>query len=332
MNIDQVIGKLMGDGSIGEERSALDAWKKEAEENAKGLEEMQKIATLSSTLNGYQDFNADNAWDSFSDTLKEDSATVQLSADSKVITENHKTSIFSLKNLARIAAIAVAVVGSLFLINSILNPTITEVESKTYSSSLEMMNLDLIDGTHVTLDKNSDLKVLNDRDVALTGRAHFDVQRNESKQFTIDLPVGSVTVLGTEFTIDADDKTTEVYVSEGSVRYELANQTYTLVAGDLVKVTNNVVTKLKVRNDNINSWKDQTLMFRDNNMVEVVAALSRHFKEAIFIENPKDFANCNVMNVFSNSTLVDILNGLSKTHGLKFQIREDKYYLVSAKC
>jgi len=332
MNIDQIIGKLMGDGSVGEERSALDAWKKEAEENAKALEEIQKIAAFSSTMTGYKDFNVDSAWDSFSDTLIDNNGPDQKSLNTETDTNTKKASIFSIKNFSRVAAVAVLAIGSLFLINMFLNPKSVELAPDSYSSTMTLMNFDLADGTQVTLDKNSDLNVLKDREVSLKGRAHFDVQRDESKQFTIDMPVGKVIVLGTEFTIDADDNTTEVFVEEGSVRYELGDRTWTLVAGDLVKVSNNEGVKLRVRDENQDSWKDQRLVFRDNNMVEVVDALSRHFKKDIVIENKKDFTNCNVMDVFTNSTLIDILNGLSKTHGLKFQIRDNKYYIVSAKC
>jgi len=325
MNIDQIIGKLMGDGSVGEEKSALEDWKKEAEENMKALADMRKIESLSNTLNGYEDFNVDNAWDTFSKNL--DEGLVKIGVE-----KEQKASIFSIKNLSKIAAIFVVVIGSVFLINLVLNPAIDSDVTKSYSASLEAMDFDLTDGTHITLDKNSDMKVLNLRDVSLIGRAHFDVKRDESKQFKINLPVGKIIVLGTEFTVDADKNTTEVYITEGSVRYELANRTWTLVAGDLVKVVDNEVTVLKGRNDNYDSWKDQRLIFRDNNMVEVVDALSRHFKKEIIIENEKEFSKCNVMDVFTNSSLNDILNGLSKTHGLKYELKDNKVFIVSSKC
>ena len=76
-------------------------------------------------------------------------------------------------------------------------------------------------------------------------------------------------MLGTQFTVDSDANSTEIHVTEGSVQYSLGDQTYILVEGDLVKVVNNEVTKLKSRDDNYDSWKNKRLMFRDNNMVEV---------------------------------------------------------------
>jgi ferric-dicitrate binding protein FerR (iron transport regulator) len=314
----------MGDDSIGEEKNALDAWKKEAEDNIKALQDMQKIASLSNTLGGYEDFNADQAWESFSAQLEKEKTSDPPNAK--------KTSIFSIKYLSRIAAILIVVFGSTFLINQWIKPASVIDETPSYFAETETLNFGLKDGTSVTLDKNSNLKVIKERNVSLLGRAHFEVERDEANQFSIDVPIGRIVVLGTEFTIDADDKSTEVYVQEGTVRYELQDRTWTLVAGDLVKVRNNEVTVLKGRNDNYDSWKNQRLIFRDNNMVEVIEALSRHFKKEIIIENKKDFSKCNVMDIFTNSSLNDILNGLSKTHGLKYELKGNKVFIVSAKC
>ncbi len=324
----------MGDGSVGEEKSALEAWKKEAQDNMRALEDIQKIASLSSTLSDYEDFNADGAWDSFSASIEDKTSTNGSDIIEEDSTPVQKTSIFSIGKMARIAAVLVAVVGCLFMINLFLNPSNAPLQPKTYSASAELMNIELSDGSDVTLDKKSDLKVLDDRTVSLSGRAHFDVERDETKQFSIDIPLGKVVVLGTEFTIDADENTTEVYVKKGSVRYELSSsRTWTMQAGDLVRVTNkNEVAFLEAKDDNIDSWKNQTLIFRDNNMVEVVDALSRHFKSDVIIENQKEFSKCNVVNTFTNSSLTDILNDLAKTHGLKYEIRENKVYIVSAKC
>lgn len=322
----------MGDGSVGEEKSALDDWKKEAEENIKALEEIQKIAALSNTLNGYEDYNADNAWNAFESKIEGEKVDDTLNVVSNNEVSKSKTSVFSIKNLSKIAAILVVVAGSIFVLNQYSNQTDIKVENEAYSADLEMLEFDLKDGTKVTLDKKSDLKVLNDRAVSLVGRAHFDVQRDESQQFSIDLPLGKIVVLGTEFTVDVDDKTTEIYVNEGSVRYESANRTWILVAGDLMKVSNNDTTVVKGSIENYDSWKNQILIFRDNNMEEVVDALSRHFKKEIIIENKKGFSKCNVMNIFTNDTLDEILNGLSQTHGLEYQLKDNKVFIVSAKC
>ncbi|MEM9549400.1 MAG: FecR domain-containing protein [Bacteroidota bacterium] len=332
MNIDQIIGKLMGDGFVGEEKSALEAWKKEAEDNIKALQEIKKIAAFSNSLKGYEDYNTDAAWDSFAASMESDSDSVKKADEVQSKPEKRGASIFTLGYLARIAAILVIVVGSLFAINTFMNSGTDVAEPLIYSAKTEMLDIDLNDGTNVILDKSSDMNVIDNRTVTLKGRAHFNVQKSDTKQFSIELPVGKVVVLGTEFTIDADDSTTEIYVKEGTVRYELDNnRVWTLKAGQLVRMKNNEAVVIK-GDDNYDSWKNNTLVFRDHSMVEVVAALSRHFKKEIILENKKDFSNCNVMDVFPNFTLNDILNGLSKTHGLKYALKDDKVYITSANC
>ena len=316
----------MGDGSQGEERSALEAWKKEAEENVKALEEIKKIASLSDTLKDYEDFDSDGAWESFASTV-EDEIEVEVSESA---TKDKNTRFFSLKRLSQIAAILVMAIGSYFVVNQFLD---NNKEPLTYTAVTEMMDVSMNDGTQVSLDKNSNLKVTGERSVEFSGRAFFEVESSEDNPFTIDLPLGKVTVLGTEFTIDTDGNATEIFVEEGTVRYEMANRTWTLVGGQLIKVNSNSEgTVLENRDDNYNSWKNQKIIFRDNNMQEVVAAISRHFKKDVIIENKKAFTNCNVMNTFTNNSLIEILNGLRDTHGLKFEIRGDQYYIVSAKC
>lgn len=318
----------MGDGSIGEEKSALEAWKKEAEENIRALEDIQKIAAFSKTLKGYQDFNTDDAWEMFSDQVSnKEEEVVDTVAEKK-----SSTKFFTLSRLSRIAAVLVVVAGSVFLMKDYLNPPPTAPEILTYNATSEMMDVKLEDGTNIVLDKESDIRVLEDRMVELEGRAFFSVKSDESNQFVINLAAGKVVVLGTKFTIDTDDDVTEVMVEEGRVRCELAGQTFILRAGEMVTVKDGEPVKIPARDDNYNSWKNQTLFFRDSNMEEVITALSRHFKKEIILEDSKSVERCNVMTVFKDATIYDILNEFSETHHLKYEWREGKLYITSAKC
>ena len=332
MNIDQIIGKMMGDGSIGDEKSALDSWKKEAEENIKALEDIRKISALSDGLKDYQDFNAEDGWLSFENklpiaksedqTLQTDTAPISINAKA-----DKKTKIFNLNSLLKVAAIAVILLGALFVFN---NQKVNSVfEGQDYSSLDKSLDVKLLDGTSVLLDLGSKIRSKDERTVSMKGRAYFDVARDESQQFKINMPVGEITVLGTEFTVVADDKHTEIFVEEGSVAYKFQGTTYTLVAGDFIQVVDNNVEKFQMKDGNYNSWKNKRLLFNDNTMSEVVEALSRHFGKSVELNNPKLFKNCNVKATFDNSSLEQILNEFSTTHGLKYELR-DNIYIVSA--
>ncbi len=336
MNIDQIIGKMMGDGSIGDEKSALESWKKEAQENIKALEDMRKISALSDTLKDYQDFNEEDAWSAFENTLSQSNTQEEtVKTDIPVISLNDnkesKKSIFSLKNLSRIAAVAVIVMGALFVFNS--GKSDLGFEGQEYASTLEsQLDVNLVDGTSVILDGGTRMRSKDERTVSMKGRAFFDVARDESQQFKINLPVGEITVLGTEFTVVADDKHTEIFVAEGSVAYKFQGATYTLVAGEFIQVVDRNVEKLQMRDDNYSSWKNKRLLFNDNTMSEVVEALSRHFGKVVELNDAKLFKNCNVKATFDNYSLEDILNEFSTTHGLKYEIRGNGYLVSSSDC
>ncbi len=335
MNIDQIIGKMMGDGSIGDEKSALESWKKEAEENINALEDIRKISSLSDTLKDYQDFNEEEGWSAFENTLLQNNSekenpnpdTLIKSIDTNIEKE---TSILNLRNIARVAAVAVIVLGTLFVFNN--QNSNLEFEGQDYASVDKSLDVDLADGTSVVLDLGSKMRSKDERTVSMKGRAYFDVAKDESQQFKINMPVGEITVLGTEFTVVADDNHTEIFVEEGSVAYKFKGDTYTLVAGEFIQVVDNNVEKFQMKDGNYNSWKNKRLMFNNNTMSEVVEALSRHFGKSVELNNPKLFKNCNVKTTFDNSSLEQILNEFSTTHGLKYELRDDIYVVSASDC
>ncbi len=333
MNIDQIIGKMMGNSSMHKEKSALESWKKEAIDNIQALKDIKKIASMSDTLNGYQDFDEDSAWERFEHRLEMDVTTIETRVGSplEVGGEQEEAKVMSFYKWTKVAAVVVVLIGALFVFRNTSSTDMNFV-SQEYTSNDLSKDINLDDGTKIKMDKSTKLKVTNDRSVSMKGRAFFNITKDKKNPFTIRIPVGDITVLGTRFTVVADSKTTEIYVEEGSVKYQLDNRTFILVAGDLVRVNNNDVEKTKIKDDNYASWKNDQLIFRDNNMMEVIHALSRHFGRDLKLSNAKKFENCNVMNIFKSASLEEILNDLTKTHGLKYERRGKQIVVVSSKC
>ncbi|MCC8061624.1 MAG: FecR domain-containing protein [Rikenellaceae bacterium] len=93
----------------------------------------------------------------------------------------------------------------------------------------------LPDGSQVTLRENTTLVCGADfdqhRDVRLDGEAFFKVVRNEAKPFTVESGGLKVTVLGTEFNVDAprDGKVAEVTLVSGKVAVESGGLSATLL-------------------------------------------------------------------------------------------------------
>lgn len=336
-HIDQIVGKMLGEEGIGEEREILDSWIKEAKDNAKALADMQEIAKVSDTLKGYQDFDTDQAWDDFNENIdaKEDNAIAPDAQTDKepIPLQSDYQKNTNLYRWTKVAAAIVVLIGAVFLFSQD-NLGINEASfvARKYQSEKTIEHIELADGSKITLDKNSSLLSSADREVTLNGRAFFDVEASPTETFEITLQQGEVTVLGTQFSIVTDDNTTEVYVKEGIVEYRLADRTWRLEQGDFVRVVDNTVTKIKNNNPNILSWQSQIISFRNNSMVEVIEALNKHFSTNISLEVPSEFRKCNVHTNFKDSTLEDILNELAITHGLKFEIRGEDYVVVDSKC
>jgi transmembrane sensor len=118
------------------------------------------------------------------------------------------------------AAIAAAVVVCLILAGELWtrHPT-----GSTYATSRgEQATVDLPDSSLVTLNHTTSLTVEpatgeKTRRVTLKGEAFFRIRRNGTP-FVVSTPLGSVTVLGTEFNVLAREDRLEVAVLSGSVR------------------------------------------------------------------------------------------------------------------
>lgn len=96
----------------------------------------------------------------------------------------------------------------------------------------EQAVISLVDGTRVTVDAGSTLRIPPDfgrtaRDVRLDGRAYFEVASDSAKPFRVHSGLAITRVLGTEFSVQAyaEDSTVIVVVREGRVALATADDT-----------------------------------------------------------------------------------------------------------
>ncbi|MBK7633160.1 MAG: FecR domain-containing protein [Saprospiraceae bacterium] len=109
-------------------------------------------------------------------------------------------------------------------------PSTPNVGLNTYVAS-DKQDIHLSDGSLIKLDKNSTLKEKAFRNIYLDGRAYFDIATDKSHPFSIQLQHGKITVLGTAFNINTSAKFSQIYVTEGRVKYEYKDTEYILTAG-----------------------------------------------------------------------------------------------------
>lgn len=128
--------------------------------------------------------------------------------------------------ISGIAASLVLVVG-LFLY---FNPGVDFLGQKeiVYQTGFgERLDIELNDGSHITLNANSTLRWVEDweksenRQVTLEGEAFFEVKKQNGIPFTVYTNDVAVEVLGTSFNVDSRKTATKVYLEEGKVNLKL---------------------------------------------------------------------------------------------------------------
>ncbi|MEB2780096.1 FecR family protein [Algoriphagus sp. C2-6-M1] len=203
--------------SNSEETKAIEEWVSEDEANQKELDKIQWIWSSSKALLEKSKVDEKLAWQKFT-ALR----------DQKVEIKPRQTQQFLQSTWFRVAAAITLIVVSTWVYTTFLPQS-----GKAYYSSVELQSesnaveIPLLDGTTITLNKNTTLNYSqklfgNVRKVSMeSGEAFFDVKRNEQKPFVIQTENVSITVLGTSFHVKTVQKTTEVIVVTGSVQVEI---------------------------------------------------------------------------------------------------------------
>jgi len=194
-------------------------------------------------------------------------------------------------------------------------------------------DFELADGTKVWLNSGSSLQspmlFTGDlRTVKLTGEAYFEVTRDEKKPFRVKAGDLNIEVLGTSFNVVsyAEDRQSEVVLVEGKVNLFTEKDQVKKVFGILYpgqraiyKEDSQMIAAEKVEVDKYISWREGNLIFRNDNMEDVVRRLSRWFNVEIIIKDP-EIKNYGYKASFRNETLTQVLNLLKLSAPIDYQI------------
>ena len=149
----------------------------------------------------------------------------------------------------------------------------------------EQKTLTLPDGTTVWLNANSTLTYpenwddAQDRLVTLTGEAFFRVTPRPAtgQKFLVRTPDLTVSVLGTVFNVNSREEQTSVFLEEGRIALQLAEDTEAekvMEPGDLVTYSGKrkqLIQDKKAPTPAVHtSWKDGVLVFDDTPLLEVL--------------------------------------------------------------
>ena len=149
----------------------------------------------------------------------------------------------------------------------------------------------LADGTKVWL--NSDTKIKypgnfskNQRDVYLDGEAFFEVSKNERQTFVVHTSGVNVKVLGTKFNVKAysDENQIETSLFEGKVNLLMTNPSDETIEKEVKPGQSFVYSKTdrqlalnRFPQDEINGWKKNQLIFKDDAFSNLVRKIERWY-------------------------------------------------------
>jgi len=193
----------------------------------------------------------------------------------------------------------------------------------------------LPDSSHVWLNSGSVLKypisfAKDKRQVELIGEAFFDVVKDASHPFLVKAGKMNIAVKGTRFNVTnySDGTNAEIILETGSVqlfsgKYEENTIIANIKPGEraILDAAHNTLSLGKVDVEKYTAWKEGVLIFRDDQMDEVVRKLNRWFNVEIILQSPelKDYV---YTATYRDETLSQILELLKISAPIKYNITE----------
>lgn len=196
----------------------------------------------------------------------------------------------------------------------------------------------LPDGTHVSL--NSDSKLTygqafnrSRRIVKLQGEAFFDVAKDMSSPFSVDLGGVTVQATGTSFNISSynNEKSLTVFLASGSVKVNSSAETITLMPGEVAeynRTTRKLLKETGMDTEQYIGWKNNQLILDNKSLEEVIRQLERNFNVRFNILNEEIKQN-KYSGTLKTNSLHNALELMCITSNLRYAIRNDEIDLYS---
>ncbi|PUZ29930.1 FecR family protein [Chitinophaga costaii] len=241
----------------------------------------------------------------------------------------------TLRKWSAIAACLAVTAGSGWLLHRHLTSQPTRLLVEKHNPKGVRSNITLSDGTVVWLNANSTLRYsnvfpTNERVVYLEGEAFFTVAPQPNRPFRVQVPHGSIHVLGTAFNINsyAATGTLQTAVESGKVAFiphyktnQVADTFYLSRAQKAVfHLSTNQVNVQTVNTAEDKAWINGTLIFHGNNLAEIATILDLTYGKPVRFSSEKVKAY-RYTGIFNN-TAEEILHILSKTKHFNYSISD----------
>ncbi len=217
------------------------------------------------------------------------------------------------------------------------SPSMTVAQEVRSTSAA--VDFDLIDGSSVTLNKNTTIIQqpefgVKERRVRLEGEAFFDVEHDDKVPFKIEAGALEIKVVGTSFNVRANPgEDVEVTVVEGIVEVSHLDNKVRLVR-DQSATFDTVSQQLLIGRDIDPArifWKTKRLKFKGKPLFEVTSLLNRLYDANIEIAK-QEIENCRLTADFQDESLENILDIIKLSLGLTVEQQGDKILIKGETC
>lgn len=254
------------------------------------------------------------------------------------IFSNRKPSI-NYSKIYKYAAVIIMFLALILEVNSYGNGFFWWNGDRYTTAYGEIKEISLVDGSVVTLNSMSELKVpknfeKRNRELFLTGEAYFKVKKNTEKPFIVYANGTSTMALGTEFNVSAyrEEGKTIVSLKEGMVEVKESSQgnqnKVILNPGEEASIQQNqAITKGPFSEMERLGWRiEHLLVFKDASIEEVLGKLRRHYGVK-FNYSALQNKEWKLTGEFKEQSLNDVLESLAFNYNIKYEIRKNEVIL-----
>lgn len=289
-------------------RRRFDAWLAASSENESAWESTQRFSDRAAILSPAHA----SRWAPFVASLRTTRASQTAASPRRAAASRARR--WALPAMATLAAACLALwAGPALLL---------QLRADHVTGTAELRQIDLPDGSRVTLGPASAIAVVDDargRGVRLlSGEAFFQVRPDPARPFRVAARDVEATVLGTSFDVRLDRDDVTVSVEEGIVAVaaagEPANAAARLVAGQFVRVSTDGMTRGSDPPELLAAWRRGQLYARETRLGDAIDQLRRYYGGTIVLSDG-GLADRRVTGAYNLADPEDALRGMARVHG-----------------
>lgn len=202
-----------------------------------------------------------------------------------------------------------------------------------------VQEINLSDGSLVTLNDNATLTYLeafneDERGLELQGEAFFSVEEDMDRPFRIQAGPVTITVLGTEFSVNATEHFVGISVASGRVEVFSDYVHEILHGGSNIHIDTQDETYQFGNHSNSGAeyfWVNQQLNFEGQELSLVLTELETIFNAEIEVSDQAIY-NCRLQASFEGQELVEIIDIIALSQDLEVSANGNSYLLTGEGC